>query len=85
MRTRRILTGLIALSVLGMALAARPALAQDPIGRAAAAPLAPMGTAFTYQGQLIKNGEPVNGTCDFRFILYDAQTGDTIVAISRTS
>ena len=78
MKARRILTGLIALAVLGMALAAKPALAQDPTGRAAAAPLAPMGTAFTYQGQLIKNGEPVNGTCDFLFILYDAQTGDTL-------
>ena len=81
MRTRRILTGLIALAVLGIALAARPALAQDPIGRAAAAPLAGMGTAFTYQGQLIKDGVPVNGTYDFRFVLYDAPTGDNIVAI----
>ena len=40
-----------------------------------------MGTAFTYQGQLIQNGEPVYGTYDFRFVLYDAPTGDNIVAI----
>lgn len=31
-----------------------------------------MGTAFTYQGQLTSSGAPVNGTCAFQFILYDA-------------
>ena len=38
-----------------------------------------MGTAFTYQGQLIKNGSPVNDACDFRFTLYDAQSGGSVV------
>ena len=28
---------------------------------------------FTYQGRLLERGEPVNGACDFRFWLYDAQ------------
>ncbi len=27
---------------------------------------------FTYQGQVLQNGEPVNGTCDFQFSLWDA-------------
>ena len=40
---------------------------------------AAMGTAFTYQGQLIKNGEPVNDTCDFLFLLYDAPIGGSPV------
>ncbi len=30
-----------------------------------------MGTAFTYQGQLVYNGAPVNDTCDFTFSLWD--------------
>jgi hypothetical protein len=34
-----------------------------------------MGTAFTYQGQLRRDGNLVNGACDFRFTLWDAETG----------
>jgi hypothetical protein len=39
------------------------------------APQADLGVDFTYQGYLELNGKPVNGTCDFRFLLWDAQTG----------
>ena len=31
----------------------------------------PVGTAFTYQGQLKQNSKPVNGPCDFEFSLWD--------------
>jgi hypothetical protein len=34
----------------------------------------PLGTGFSYQGLLKKNGAPVNGGCDLRFKLYDSQT-----------
>ncbi len=37
----------------------------------------PMGTAFTYQGQLSKNGTPVTNTCDLQFRLYDAANSGT--------
>ncbi len=40
-----------------------------------------LGTAFTYQGQLKKNGSPVNGTCDFRFSLYDAVSGGSPIGV----
>ena len=39
---------------------------------------AALGTAFTYQGQLKKAGNPVNGNCDFRFSLYDDSGGPPI-------
>jgi len=35
---------------------------------------APMGTAFTYQGQLTKAGVPVNDSADFEFRLYTQET-----------
>lgn len=35
----------------------------------------PNGTGFTYQGQLRKNGAPVNAACAFTFVLLDAATG----------
>ncbi len=41
-----------------------PASAQEPVG-----------TAFTYQGSLQKNGQPVDGSADFRFTLWDAAQG----------
>jgi hypothetical protein len=40
-----------------------------------AASAAPLGTGFTYQGQLNLNGNPVNGPTHLRFRLFDALTG----------
>jgi len=34
-----------------------------------------LGTAFTYQGHLNDGSNPANGAYDFRFTLYDAETG----------
>ena len=42
-------------------------------------PVAPLGTAFTYQGQLTEDGGPADGAYDFRFILYNAETGGSQV------
>ncbi len=39
----------------------------------------PIGTAFTYQGSLSDGGVPATGAYDFKFTLYDALTGGTIV------
>lgn len=44
------------------------------------APTANLGTAFTYQGQLKKNGALVNGSCSLSFDLYDAASGGNHIA-----
>jgi len=38
-----------------------------------------VGTAFTYQGRLLKDGEPVDDTADFRFGLWDQATGGNTI------
>jgi hypothetical protein len=60
------------LILIGLTLSLGKASAQTP-----AQANAPEATtyAFTYQGQLKKNGEPHNGACDFKFSLFDAVTG----------
>jgi len=40
---------------------------------------ASIGTAFTYQGRLSEGANPANGTYDFRFILYNADSGGSQV------
>ena len=41
---------------------------------------AAQGTAFTYQGRLDNGTNPANGSYDLTFALYNASTGDTLVA-----
>lgn len=43
-----------------------------------------MGTAFTYQGMLREDGNPVNDTCDFEFSLYDNASGGAQVGMTQT-
>jgi hypothetical protein len=42
------------------------------LGQSAAYAQTPVGTDFTYQGQLIESGSPANGDYDFVFQLFDA-------------
>lgn len=39
----------------------------------------PLGSAFTYQGQLDDNGTPANGNFDFEFALYSSASGGTAI------
>lgn len=47
-------------------------------------PEAALGSAFTYQGLLNKDGSPANGTCDFTFSLWNAASGGSQVGPSVT-
>ena len=44
----------------------------------------PVGTAFTYQGQLQNGGTPQNGPCDLRFKLFDASSGGSQIGSTQT-
>lgn len=43
-----------------------------------------MGTDFTYQGKLRRNGAAVNGTADFQLRLYDAATGGAQIGAAQS-
>ncbi len=46
---------------------------------ASSAVTADVGTAITYQGELIEAGVPIEGDCDFQFSLWnDSETGSQV-------
>src|SRR6185295_14301294 len=51
------------------------ATAQGPAPQRVSAPLAPLTSAFTYQGYLVDVGLPANGNYDIQFKLFDAVSG----------
>ncbi len=87
MKGQQILTSVLVL-VLSLTLAVGLSQAEGPAAPSSApgnvSALAPLGTAFTYQGQLKQGGNPVNGTCDFQFSLWDAGSGGTQVGSTLT-
>ncbi len=81
----RVLFGIGLCLALLLVLAVGLTQAQAPVPQGEATTLAaPVGTAFTYQGRLIKDGNPVNGTADFQFSLWDAATGGTQIGTIQT-
>src|SRR4051812_40482281 len=78
-----ILLVLVALVMNGVGAAAHPAnpanspAAQPTARPAVPQPPGPVGSSFTYQGQLGNNGSPANGQYDFTFTLYDGATAGT--------
>ncbi len=54
--------------------------AQGPESQQAVGIQSPLGTSFTYQGELKQSCTAVNGTADFRFDLWDAASGGNQVA-----
>lgn len=51
------------------------------IAAGACQPVWALSTAFTYQGQLLRNGAPVSDTCSFQFTLTDS-SGTTVATTS---
>jgi hypothetical protein len=49
------------------------------LGLATTASAVPLGSSFTYQGELTDAGTPVAGAADFQFTLYNAELGGAIV------
>ena len=78
-RTR--LLGIMTVLGLVLALATSTGLAQGTDPQAGAQPL---GTGFTYQGQLKSGGTPYSGDCDLRFRLWDALGGGTQIGTAQT-
>jgi hypothetical protein len=62
----------VTLLVLVALLALGSGLARGQTVEGQVAPLADLGSGFTYQGVLQKGGKPVDGLCDLRFTLWDS-------------
>lgn len=60
------------LLVLALGIGAFGLWAKEPAPPGKVTAQAAVGTAFTYQGRLLKDDSPVNDTCNFKFSLYDS-------------
>lgn len=65
-----VVTLLISLALIGTASAQR---------NGPQSPQAATGSGFTYQGRLIKNGQPISDTCALSISLWDASSGDNFL------
>jgi len=79
MKRQRILVSVLALGLL-LTLVAGLALAQGPVVQGEISVQGAVGTTFTYQGRLLSEGAPVDGTCDFEFSLWTDLSGGSQVA-----
>lgn len=83
MNQRVLLVALVVALALGLGVMAVDAQGPRPGSRKSSATLA--GSAFTFQGQLKKNGALVNGTCDIGIGLWDSDTGGVQLGITQTA
>src|SRR5512136_303523 len=78
------LHGSCLLALLALALAGGPSLAQGPRPGGDQPQGTPLGTSFTYQGQLKQDGNLVTSTCDFQFGLYDDDSLGVQLGVTQT-
>ncbi len=75
MKQRSLLVTVLLATAFLIALGMGRIWAQESVPQGDVSIQAAVGTDFTYQGRLTRDGHPVNGTCDFQFTLWDAATG----------
>ncbi len=89
MKSKWILIGTLLILLLATLVVA-PAVAQGPeppvqdSGEGGISVQAVLGTVFTYQGQLIKDSNPVTASCDFQFSLWDSSSGGAQIGGTQT-
>ena len=71
--------GLSAIALLISFASINRASAQDNGPQSPQAPQVAAGSAFTYQGRLIKNGQPVSDTCNLSLSLWDSSSGGSFL------
>ena len=77
---RPLLLLLLLLAIGASAVSAQPSTTSNAQGATIQAAL---GSAFTFHGQLIKNGSFFSGTCDFNFNLWDAASAGTQIGANQ--
>ena len=80
MKTSRILAVILVISLMFL-FGAERGTAQEA---GPSNPEAALGTGFTYQGQISKDGSPITGTCDLQFSLWNALSSGTEVGTPST-
>ena len=80
---KKVLVSILAICLTVAVGSAGASLAQA-VGSPESTGQAAVGTAFTYQGNLVADGTPVSDDCDFEFRLYSTAGGDTQVGSTVT-
>ena len=81
---RRIAFILFVASIIAISLGTAITQAEGPRQQGSIVPKAPVGTSFTYQGQLKQSGTAANGSYDFQFSLWDAASAGTQIGSTQT-
>lgn len=81
---RRLLVVMIVVGIFGAIGGLGLAQAHEEAQQAGMSMGAPVGSAFTYQGQIKAGGNPVDGTCEIAFRLYDQATDGSQVGTAMT-
>jgi len=85
MKRQHFLVGVLSLALCTLAVFIGLTYARGTDHQGVNGPAGPLGSAFTYQGQLRRGGEPVSNDCAMAFRLYDQGTGGSQVGPAITT